>query len=149
VRDEIYQTFMDTSAPAHVPELFHGYTYSGHPIATAVGLATLEVFEQDGLNQRARELEPVLEAAVHALKSEPGVTDVRNFGLAAAVDLEPFPGQPGLRAFKVFEYGFAHQHLYRVTADTIAMAPPFIATADEIETMIEQLRVAIRSVKPA
>jgi beta-alanine--pyruvate transaminase len=149
VRDEIYQTFMGTSAPAHVPELFHGYTYSGHPIATAVGLATLEVFEQDGLNQRARELEPVLEAAVHTLKDEPGVTDVRNFGLAAAVDLEPFPGQPGLRAFKVFEYGFAHQHLYRVTADTIAMAPPFIATADEIETMIEQLRVAIRTVKPA
>jgi len=148
VRRDIYQAFMDVQAPGHAVELFHGYTYSGHPIAAAAGLAALDIFEQEGLFERARALEPVLEAAVHALKGEPGVLDVRNFGLTAGVDLEPFPGQPGRRAFKVFEYGFSHDQLFRFTADTIAMGPPFISTPSEIERMVEQLRDAIRTVKP-
>lgn len=148
VRSEIYETFMHAQAPGYAVELFHGYTYSGHPIASAVGLAVLDLYQEEGLFERARALEPVLEAAVHTLKGEPGVIDVRNFGLAAGVDLEPFPGQPGRRAFKVFEHGFMNDQLYRFTADTIALGPPFISTPAEIERMIEQLRMAIRTVQP-
>ncbi len=148
VRHDIYENFMKPQAPEYAVELFHGYTYSGHPIAAAVGLATLDIYEQEGMFQRARELEPVFEAALHTLKGEPGVVDVRNFGLAAGVDLEAFDGQPGRRAFKVFEHGFAHDQLFRFTSDTIAMGPPFISTTAEIERMIEQLRTAIRAVRP-
>lgn len=148
VRHDIYERFMEPMAPEYAVELFHGYTYSGHPMAAAIGLATLDIYEQEGMFQRARELEPVLEAALHTLKGEPGVIDVRNFGLTAGVDLESFAGQPGRRAFKVFEHGFAHDQLFRFTADTIAMGPPFISTISEIERMVEQLRVAIRAVKP-
>ncbi|MCX7173291.1 MAG: aspartate aminotransferase family protein [Proteobacteria bacterium] len=148
LRREIYEAFMHAQAPEYAVELFHGYTYSGHPIAAAVGLAVLDIYQQEGLFERALALEPVLEAAVHSLKGEPGVIDVRNFGLTAGVDLEPFSGQPGRRAFKVFEYGFEHDQLFRFTADTIAMGPPFISTPAEIERMVEQLRMAIRAVQP-
>ena len=121
VRQDIYEAFMHSQTPEYAIELFHGYTYSGHPIAAAAGLAVLDIYQQEGLFERARSLEPVLETAVHSLKGEPGVVDVRNFGLTAGVDLEPFPGQPGRRAFKVFEHGFDHGQLFRFTADTIAM----------------------------
>ncbi len=148
VRGDIYEAFMSAEAPEYATELFHGYTYSGHPIAAAAGLAALDLYEQEGLFQRARELEPVLEAAVHELRGEPGVADVRNFGLTAGVDLEPFPGQPGLRAFRVFEHGFQNDQLFRVTGDTIAFGPPFISTAAELGRMAETLRAAIRAVRP-
>ncbi|MFA6313420.1 MAG: aspartate aminotransferase family protein [Sterolibacterium sp.] len=148
VRQDIYEAFLHAQIPEYAVELFHGYTYSGHPIAASVGLAALDIYQQEGLFEQALALEPVLEAAVHSLKGEPGVLDVRNFGLAAGIDLEPFPGQPGRRAFKVFEYGFEHDQLFRFTADTIALGPPFISTPAELERMIEQLRVAIRTVKP-
>jgi beta-alanine--pyruvate transaminase len=144
-RRDIYETFMAATAPEHVPELFHGYTYSGHSMATAVGLATVDALVDEGLMQRAAELEPVLQNAVHSLKGEPGVLDIRNFGLMAAVDVEPIPGKPGLRAFRVFEQGFANAHLFRVTGDTIAMGPPFISTPSELEHMIDGLRAAIRA----
>ncbi len=148
VRGDIYEAFMSAEAPEYATELFHGYTYSGHPIAAAAGLAALDLYEQEGLFQRARELEPVLEAAVHELRGEPGVIDVRNFGLTAGIDLEAFPGQPGLRAFRVFEHGFQNDQLFRVTGDTIAFGPPFISTAAELGRMAETLRAAIRAVRP-
>ncbi|MDR3426432.1 aspartate aminotransferase family protein [Silvimonas sp.] len=144
VRSDIYQTFM--TGPAHAVEFMHGYTYSGHPLAAAVGNTVLDIIEEEGLLQRARELEPVLEEAVHDLKGEPGVLDVRNIGLSAAVDLAPIAGQPGLRAYKLFEAGLADGHLFRVTGDTVAMGPPFIATPDEIGGMVESLRRCIRAV---
>ena len=84
---------------------------------------------------------------MHSLKGEPGVVDIRNIGLAAAVELDPIVGKPGLRAIKVFERGMEEGMLYRFTGETIAMAPPFISTQAEIETMIEKLRVAIRAVR--
>lgn len=147
VSQEIYDTTTSIEAPPHVPELLHGYTYSGHPMAAAVGLATLGILREEGLIERAAALAPVLENAVHGLRDEPGVIDIRNIGLAAAVDLEPVPGKPGLRAFRVFEYGFAHSHLYRVSGDTISIAPPFIATEGEIAGIAEGLREAIRAVR--
>ncbi len=144
VREEIFQAFMGAAAPAHAIELFHGYTYSGHPMAAACGHAALDVLAQEGLIKRARELEPVLENAMHALKGETGVLDVRNMGLAAAVDLEPIPGKPGLRGMKVFERGLEEGLLLRLAGDAIAVGPPFISTEDELARMGEGLRRAIR-----
>ena len=143
VRDGIYETLM--TGPERSIELMHGYTYSGHPMAAAVGHATLDVMEGEGLFEQVRELEPVLADAVHSLRGEPGVVDIRNIGLAAAVDLEPIPGQPGLRGFKVFEHAFDNGQILRLTGDTIAMGPPFISKPFEIEKMIEDLRAAIRA----
>jgi beta-alanine--pyruvate transaminase len=145
-REDIFQAFMGAGAPAHAIELFHGYTYSGHPMAAACGHAALDVLAEDGLIKRARELEPVLENAMHALKGETGVLDIRNMGLAAAVDLEPIPGKPGLRGMKVFERGLEEGLLLRLAGDAIAVGPPFISTADELTQMGEGLRRAIRHV---
>jgi len=149
VKPAIHDAFM--TGPETAVELFHGYTYSGHPVAAAAAHAALDVMQKEDLIKRARELAPVLEQAVHSLKGEPGVADIRNIGLAAAVELEPLygnaAGKPGLRAIKVFERGMEEGMLYRFTGDTIAMAPPFISTQAEIEAMIEKLRVAIRAVR--
>ncbi|CAA2101886.1 Beta-alanine--pyruvate aminotransferase [Methylobacterium bullatum] len=143
VRKEIYDTFM--TGPAAAVELFHGYTYSGHPLAAAVAHASLDLMEEGDLFARVRELEPILEGAVHTLRDEPGIKDIRNFGLTAAVDLEPTPGQPGARALRIFERGLREGILLRFTGDTIAMGPPFISTPAEITGMIEMLRGLIRA----
>jgi len=145
VKGAIHDAFM--TGPETAVELFHGYTYSGHPVAAAAAHAVLDVMQQEDLIRRAQELAPVLEQAVHSLKGEPGVADIRSIGLAAAVELEPNPAQPGVRALRVFERGMEEGMLFRFTGDTIAMAPPFISTQAEIETMIEKLRVAIRAVR--
>src|SRR5690606_15288299 len=90
------------AAPENAIELFHGYTYSGHPLAAAAALASLDVFEEEGLFDRARELAPYLEQAVHSLRELPHVIDVRNIGMVAGIELEPVPGEPGARAFDAF-----------------------------------------------
>src|SRR5258706_10194585 len=143
VKPAIYDAFM--TGPEIAVELFHGYTYSGHPMAAAAALATLDAIEEEGSFKRARELEPVLEQAVHSLKGEPGVKDIRNIGLTAAVEFEPLQGESGVRALKVFERGMEEGMLYRFTGETIAMAPPFISTQAEIGRMVEVLRSAIRA----
>jgi beta-alanine--pyruvate transaminase len=145
VKPAIHDAFM--TGPDTAVELFHGYTYSGHPVAAAAAHATLDALEEEGSFEQARALEPVLERAVHSLKGEPAVADIRNIGLAAAVELEPIEGKPGARALKVFERGMDEGMLYRFTGETIAMAPPFISTPAEIEAMIEKLRLAIRSAR--
>ncbi len=146
VRDEIFDTFMGVDAPPYAVEMMHGYTYSGHPMAAAVGHAALDLLLNDGLIQRAKTLEPVLEDVVHALKGEAGVIDLRNMGLAGGIDLEPIPGKPGLRAMRVFERALDEGLLLRFTADTIAIGPPFISTVDELQAMGDGLRRAIRHV---
>ena len=143
VRDAV----VNVDSMPHVPEFLHGYTYSGHPMACAVAMATLNVYSEEGLFQRSAELAPVFEAAVHSLRDEPGVTDIRNCGLMAAVELEPVPGKPGLRAFRVFEHGYSHGTLFRAAGDAISLAPPFISTPDEIGRMAESLRTAIRAAR--
>jgi beta-alanine--pyruvate transaminase len=145
VRKDIYEAFM--SGPPQAIEFFHGYTYSGHPLAAAVGNATLDVMREEGLVERVRELEPILEDAVHSLKGEPGVTDIRNIGLSAAVDFEPIPQQPGIRALKIFEAGLRGDQLFRYSNDTIAMGPPFISTRQELEHMVDTLRACIRETR--
>jgi beta-alanine--pyruvate transaminase len=143
VRREIHDAFM--TGPEHAVELFHGYTYSGHPMAVAAAHATLDALEEEGMFARVRALSPVLEEAIHALRGEPGILDIRNIGLAAAVDLEPLPGAPGMRALKVFERALREGQYLRFTGDTIAVGPPFIATAEELARMVEALRTAIRA----
>ena len=145
VRKDIHDAFM--TGPEHAVEFCHGYTYSGHPMAVAAAHATLDVLEQEGMFARVRALEPVLEDAMHSLKGEPGVLDIRNLGLAAAVDLEPVPGEPGLRALKVFEEGLRAGQLLRFTGDTIAVGPPFISTEQELVRMADALRKAIRATR--
>jgi beta-alanine--pyruvate transaminase len=144
---QIYQSFM--SGPEHLIEFFHGYTYSGHPMAVAAGHATLDALLQDRLIERALVLGKVLEEAVHTLRDAPYVIDVRNFGLAAAIELEPQAGQVGVRGVKVLERGLDEGLLLRVTGDTIAFAPPFISTPEEIQGMIESMRVTLRALPHA
>ncbi|MBL8520246.1 MAG: aspartate aminotransferase family protein [Betaproteobacteria bacterium] len=146
VREDIYQTFMGANAPAHAIELFHGYTYSGHPMAAAVGHAALDVLVGEGLIQRGKTLIPLLEDAVHSLKGEPGIIDIRNGGLAAGIELDPIPGKPGLRGMQAFERGLDEGLLLRLAGDTIAVGPPFISTNDEIASMVDGVRRAIRHV---
>jgi beta-alanine--pyruvate transaminase len=143
VRKDLYDTFM--TGPEHAVEFFHGYTYSGHPLAVAAAHATLDVLAAEGINERVKSLVPVLEEAVHALKGEPNVIDIRNCQLAAAVELSPIEGKPGLRAVRIFEEALKRGVLFRFTGDIIAMGPPFISTPDELRTMIEVLRESIRA----
>ena len=143
-RDEIYETFM--TGPAHMIEFFHGYTYSAHPLAIAAGHATLDVMADEKLIEKAAALAPVLENALHSLKGEPHVIDLRNVGLAGAIELAPVAGKPGMKAIQVFEKAMDEGLLVRFSGDTLAVAPPFISSAAEVESMIEGLRRALRAV---
>ena len=138
VRDDIRDTVVDTAPDAI--ELFHGYTYSGHPLASAAALAALDVYAEEGLFERARNLEPVLADALHALAGKPNVIDVRNIGLAGAVELAPRDGAPGDRGSEAFGAAFDRGVLVRATGDIIAVAPPLVAEAEEVETVAEVVR---------
>jgi beta-alanine--pyruvate transaminase len=143
VRQDIHDAFM--TGPENAIEFFHGYTYSGHPMAAAVGNTVLQLMQDEGLTARARELEPILEDAIHSLKGEPGITDIRNIGLAAAIDLEPAPGSPGLRGLRIFEAALDQGQFLRVSGDTIAVAPPFVAEPREIARVVEVLQRLVRT----
>ncbi len=139
VRKEIYETFMSMEAPEIAIELHHGYTYSGHPVACAAALATLDIYGEGNLFARARELAPVWEDAVHALKGLPHVTDIRNLGLIAGIELEPIPERPAERAFGVYLRCFEKGILIRTTGDVIALSPPLIIEKDEIDRLTATL----------
>lgn len=125
-------------------ELFHGYTYSGHPAACAAGMATLDIYRDEGLLTRAAELEPLWESAVHSLQGLPHVIDIRNIGLVAGIELEPRPGAPGARAYEIFVDCFEKGLLIRVTGDIIALSPPLIINAVQIDQLVTVLSEAIR-----
>ena len=140
---DIYNTFM--TGPDGAIEFFHGYTYSGHPLAAAAGCATLDVYTGEGLFDRARAMEGKFADALHSLKGEPNVIDVRNFGLIGAVELEPIEGQPTARAMGIFRECFDKGVIIRTTGDTLAFSPPLIIEEDEIETIVEAVRTALRA----
>jgi beta-alanine--pyruvate transaminase len=144
VDKDIYSSFM--TGPEQAVEFFHGYTYSGHPAAVAAGLASLEVYEEEGLYQRAAEMAPVLEDAIHSLKGAPHVIDIRNIGMMAAIELEPRAGEPTLRANEVFRRCFEAGLLIRTTGDTLALTPPLIINADEIGQIIDTIGKALQSI---
>ncbi len=143
IRNEIFEAFMQGGEGI---ELFHGYTYSGHPVACAAGIATLDVFEEEGLLTRVSSLEKYWEDAAHALKGAPHVVDIRNCGLMAAIELEPRAGQPGKRAYEVFVKAFEAGVLIRVTGDTIALSPPLIVEGAQIDRIFECVATMLRSV---
>lgn len=142
-KGEIYDTFM--TGPDGAIEFFHGYTYSGHPLAAAAGCATLDVYAEEGLFERARSMEGKFEDALHSLKGEPNVIDVRNFGLIGAVELEPLAGQPTARAMQAFRTCYDNGAIVRTTGDTIAFSPPLIIEEKQIDTLIETVRAALRA----
>jgi beta-alanine--pyruvate transaminase len=144
VRRHIYDTFMDRPEPGI--ELFHGYTYSGHPIACAAALATLELYREEGLFERAASLESYWEDALHSLRGLPHVVDLRNIGLVAGIELEPRPQQPGARAFDAFTQCFADGLLIRVTGDIIALSPPLIIEKSQIDEMFETIAGVLKTV---
>ena len=143
VREEIRNAVVE-GAPDAI-ELFHGYTYSGHPLAAAAAMAALDVYEEEDLFARARRLEPVLEEALHGLADKPHVLDIRNIGLAGAVELSPRGGAPGARGGEVFQSAFERGVLVRVTGDIIVIAPPLIVSEDEIETIAGVLGDVLRT----
>ncbi len=143
-RQGIYDAYMQ--GPEYAVELFHGYTYSGHPLAVAAAHATLDILRSDDVPARFAALGRQLEDGVHSLRGEPNVIDVRNVGGAAAVELSPLPGQPGVRAIRLFEDALKRGLLLRFTGDTIALAPPAISTEAEIQKLVETLRASIRAV---
>ncbi len=143
-RREIYDALMQ--GPEDMIEFFHGYTYSGHPVACAAGIATLDIYAKDGLFERAAAMAGPWEEAVHSLKAAPNVVDIRNLGLLAAVELEPRAGGPGKRGHDVFVDCFRHGLQVRVTGDTIAMSPSLTIEEEEIALAIKRLGEAIRRV---
>jgi len=147
VRRAIYDAVVDAS-PSGI-ELFHGYTYSGHPLACAAGIATLELYASEGLFDRAASLAPYWEDAVHGLRAAPGVIDVRNLGLVAGIELEPRAGAPGARGFAAFTRCFERGVLVRVTGDTIALSPPLIIERAQIDELVGVLGEVLAEVATA
>jgi beta-alanine--pyruvate transaminase len=139
---KIYDAFMQ--GPENSIELFHGYTYSAHPVACAAALATQDIYAKEGLLTRAGTLGAQWENAVHSLRGLPHVTDIRNYGLIGAVELETRQGKPGARGFDVFLKCFERGVMVRQTGDTIAMAPPLVIEPKQIDRIVETLGAVIR-----
>ena len=144
VRDTIHDAFM--SGPEYAVELTHGYTYSAHPLACAAGLATLDIYRDEKLFERARGLEPKFADAVMSLRQEAGVLDIRTVGLTAGIDLAPQADAPGKRGFAGLNSAF-HDHdlMVRVAGDTLVLTPPLIITEDQIGEIIEKVTKVIRA----
>ncbi|KPH82796.1 aspartate aminotransferase family protein [Bosea vaviloviae] len=145
VRKPIFDAFMN--GPDNAIELFHGYTYSGHPLAAAASLATLDIYRDEGLFERAKMLEPIWADAVMDLKEEPNVLDIRTLGLVAGIDLASRPDGVGKRGYDAMEHAFHEEGLMvRLTGDTLALTPPLIVTEDQIGEIVEKTRRVIRAV---
>jgi len=142
VKREIHDAFMN--GPEHLIEFFHGYTYSSHPLACAAGIATLDTYAEEGLLTRAQQIGGYFAEAVHSLKGEPNVIDVRNVGLVGGIELSPIPGSPAKRAFDIFLDCYERGVLIRTTGDTIALSPPLIIERGQIDQIVDTVRDAIR-----
>jgi beta-alanine--pyruvate transaminase len=144
-RDGIYEAFM--RGPEHVIELFHGYTYSAHPLACAAGLATLELYRDEKLFARAKALESRFAEVAMTLRGLPGVLDIRTVGLAVGIDLASRAGAPGLRAYQVMEHAFQQEGvMVRVAGETIALSPPLIVSEAQIDEIFDKVGGAIKAV---
>ena len=143
VRREIYNTVVNNAPPGMV-ELFHGYTYSGHPLASAAAEATLALYHEEKLFDRAREMAPHFEDALHGLKGVKHVADIRNFGLMAAIELDPAPGRPGARGYAAFLKCFELGVMVRVTSDIIALSPPLIISRAQIDELVGTIGKVLR-----
>jgi len=145
VSKDIHDAFM--TGPEHVIEFFHGYTYSGNPIASAAGLATLETYKEEGLLTRGADLAKVWEDGLHSLKGLPHVIDIRNIGLVGAIELQPIDGQPTKRAFSAFLKAYEQGLLIRTTGDIIALSPPLIISESQIDQIISTLSGILKTLE--
>ena len=143
VKNEIYDAFMN--GPANTIEFYHGYTYSGHPLAAAAAIATLDLFAEEKLFERGAAMAPYLADAAHSLKGLPHVIDVRNIGLVCGIELEPLPGKPTARAFEAFLRCYEKGVLIRTTGDTIALSPPLIIEKSHIDRIFETIREVLKT----
>jgi beta-alanine--pyruvate transaminase len=145
VRDAVHDAFM--TGPEHLIELFHGYTYSAHPLACAAGLASLDIYRDENLFGRAKALEPKFADAVMTLRNEPNVVDIRTVGITAAIDLAGIEGAAGKRGMAALDTAF-HQTdiVLRVTGDTLALTPPLIVSEEQIGEIVEKVAKTIRAV---
>lgn len=146
-KQSIHDVFMQ-SAPENGIEFYHGYTYSGHPLACAAAIATMQVYHDEKLFERAASMSATFEQAAHQLKGLPHVKDIRNLGLVCGIELEPLPGKPTARAYEVFERCFWEKNLLiRTTGDIIALSPPLIISHEQIDTLFSTLAEVIQSIK--
>ncbi|HWJ07071.1 MAG TPA: aspartate aminotransferase family protein [Steroidobacteraceae bacterium] len=139
---QVYDTFMQ--GPEGAIELFHGYTYSAHPVACAAGIATQEIYRREGLLTRAAEVAGVWADGVHSLRGLPHVVDLRNLGLIGAIELESVPGKPGARGYQAFVRAFEQGLLIRVTGDIIALSPPLVIERQHIDQVFGTLAAVLR-----
>jgi beta-alanine--pyruvate transaminase len=145
VKSQIHDAFM--RGPEHAVELFHGYTYSAHPLACAAGLAALDLYRAEGLFERARALEPKWADAVMSLKGLPNVLDIRCVGITAGIDLASRPDAVGRRAYDAMVHAFERESLMiRVTGDTLALTPPLILSEAQIDEIVEKVARVIKAV---
>jgi beta-alanine--pyruvate transaminase len=142
VKRSIHDALMQ--GPPHLSELMHGYTYSGHPLACAAAIAMIDVIEQENLIDQVNTLSPYFEEAVHSLAELEQVVSVRNFGLAAGIELRAKDGAVGQRGFQAQALAFKHGVLTRAPGDTLVLAPPFITTRSQIDQMIDGFKKAIQ-----
>jgi beta-alanine--pyruvate transaminase len=143
VKKEIYESFM--SGPEHLIEFFHGYTYSGNPASSAAALATLDIYQREGLLTRASEIGKHWEDALFGLRGLPNVIDVRALGLVGAVELSPIAGEPAKRAFTAFLNAYEAGIMIRTTGDTIAMSPPLTIEKAQIDELVGKLGSVLKS----
>jgi len=143
--DEIYDTFMNQDLPEHAVEFAHGYTYSAHPVACAAALATLELLERENLLQRAAELAPHFENALHGLRGARHILDIRNCGLAGALQLAPRNGDPLIRPFEVAMHLWRKGFYVRFGGDTLQFGPTFTSSAEELERLFDAVGAALDS----
>ncbi len=136
---EIYQTFMDNGGPEYAVELPHGYTYSGHPVACAAALASLDILQSDQLVSRVKQMSPIFEEALHSLKGTKYISDIRNYGLAGAIQIEAYPGEPGRRPYEIAQKLWDKGFYVRYGGDTLQLGMPFIVESHEIDSVINAI----------
>jgi beta-alanine--pyruvate transaminase len=141
-QQKIHDAFM--TGPEHLIEFLHGYTYSAHPLACAAGIATMDVYAEQGLLTRGQQLQGYFAEALHSLKGEPHVIDVRNFGMVGGVELQGIPNEPTKRAFSAFLDCYEQGVLLRTTGDIVAFSPPLIIEREHIDRIIDTVRTALR-----
>lgn len=138
-KKDIYDTFMAQGGPSYALEFSHGYTYSAHPMACAVGIATLDILERENMVDKVKALAPYFENAVHSLKGSKHVTDIRNYGLAAGFTIDAIPGEPLRRPYEIAMAMLQKGFYVRYGGDTIQLAPPFISTPAQIDSLVNAL----------
>jgi beta-alanine--pyruvate transaminase len=143
VKSHIHDAF--THGPEWMLDFFHGYTYSGHPMACAASIGTLDTYQEEGLLTRATEIAPYWEERLHALKGLPHIIDIRNIGLIGAIEFDPIPGEPTKRAYERFVKAFENNILVRQTGDIIALSPPLIISKSEIDHLLDTLTIVLKT----